>query len=607
MKEKKKQKIGLGKYLKNHKFGISVYVFIYLIASACSVASTLVFAEGIVYIAEDVKNYQTALILFAVALGIYILRRACYYFSTLLYLKISTKIMIELNYDISSQAFKLNSRTYTDNNTGTFVQRMVQEPKNIVRNLADLVEIITEIITSLFVVIYIATLNIYVGIIIAAVVVIASIVEKCRMTSYRRNQEIVNRKNDKVNSITTEIVRSEKDIKSLGLEDKLSEVAKEHYVNYQKADLKKGKVNVNFYSLRNLLLEVVEAGILVLGVFLLDKSLITLATFMLLYSNGGDLRMLVWNIGNILDYVTSIKISSKRMFELFDEKEFQAEKFGTVALDKVVGSIEFRRVDFTFVDYEEKPDVSKMSKKERKEYRKNPPARKIKGTRKIFDNLSFKIKPNTTVAFVGKSGSGKSTILNLMSKMYVVDDGEVLIDGVNINDLDKNTLRSNISLVNQFPYIFDMSIKDNLLLAKKDATEEEIMQALKKSSLTEFVSSLPEGINTKVGESGIKLSGGQKQRLAIARALLRNSPIIIFDESTSSLDNFAQEDIKQSIEGLKGHGTIVIVAHRLSTIRNADQIFFLDDGKIIDIGTFDELFENNVKFKNMFFAENLEQ
>ena len=193
-----------------------------------------------------------------------------------------------------------------------------------------------------------------------------------------------------------------------------------------------------------------------------------------------------------------------------------------------------------------------------------------------------------------------------MSKMYEVDGGEVLIDGININDLDKQSLRNTISLVNQFPYIFDMTIRENLLLAKKDATEEDLESAIKRASLSEFVGTLKKGLDTKVGESGIKLSGGQKQRLAIARALLRNSPIIIFDESTSSLDNFAQEDIKHSIDNMKGQSTIVIVAHRLSTIRNVDKIFFLDEGKIEDIGTFDELFENNVKFKNMFYAENLE-
>ena len=123
--------------------------------------------------------------------------------------------------------------------------------------------------------------------------------------------------------------------------------------------------------------------------------------------------------------------------------------------------------------------------------------------------------------------------------------------------------------------------------------------------MTEFVNSLAKGVDTKVGESGIKLSGGQKQRLAIARAMLRKSPILIFDESTSSLDNFAQEEVKKSIDGLKGQSTIVIVAHRLSTIKNVDKIFFLDNGQIIDSGTFDELFERNEKFQNMFLAENI--
>ena len=150
-----------------------------------------------------------------------------------------------------------------------------------------------------------------------------------------------------------------------------------------------------------------------------------------------------------------------------------------------------------------------------------------------------------------------------------------------------------------------MTIKENLLLAKGDATDKEINDAIKKASLNEFVDTLPLGIDTKVGESGIKLSGGQKQRLAIARALLRKSSIIIFDESTSPLDNFAQEEVKKSIDNLKGKSTIVIVAHRLSTIKNVDTIFFLDNGEIVDSGTFDELFERNEKFKAMFLAENI--
>ena len=289
------------------------------------------------------------------------------------------------------------------------------------------------------------------------------------------------------------------------------------------------------------------------------------------------------------------------MFSLFDEDEFKTEKFGNIFLEKVKGYIEFNNVSYSFKEYEyinERTNKNKRNKEKKRE-------KKLISENIVLQNMSFKIQPNTTVAFVGKSGSGKSTILNLISKMLVADSGKVLIDDININDLDKKTLRNAISLVNQFPYIFDMTIKENLLLAKEDATDSQIREALTQSSLIEFVDSLPKGIDTKVGESGIKLSGGQKQRLAIARALLRNSSIIIFDESTSSLDNFAQEDVKKSIDAIKGKSTIIIVAHRLSTIKNVDKIFFLNQGEIVDSGTFDELFKKNENFKAMFLVENI--
>ena len=179
-----------------------------------------------------------------------------------------------------------------------------------------------------------------------------------------------------------------------------------------------------------------------------------------------------------------------------------------------------------------------------------------------------------------------------------------MIDGINVKKLSKETLRGSISLVNQFPYIFNKSIRENLKLANNDATDKMLNKALKDASLYDFVKNLKNGLDTIVGENGVKLSGGQKQRLAIARALLKESKIILFDESTSSLDNFAQEDVRKSIEKLKNK-TVVIVAHRLSTIKNADIIFFLEKGKIIAKGTFEKLFEKNKKFREMFVAENL--
>ena len=340
-----------------------------------------------------------------------------------------------------------------------------------------------------------------------------------------------------------------------------------------------------------------------MGITFIEKGLIGLATYMIVFSNRNSIFDVVWGFGRIGNMLADIKISNQRMSALFDEKEFVTEKFGNKPLLNVSGggSVVFKDVSYTYYEYDYESEEQEQTPKKKK----TKAERKLVSTNHLFEKLSFEIKPNTTVAFVGKSGSGKSTILNLMSKMYDADSGEILINGENIQDISKDSLRKTISLVNQFPYIFDMTIKENLLLAKRDATDEEIYEALKSANLDEFVATLPLGINTKVGESGIKLSGGQKQRLAIARALLRNSNIIIFDESTSSLDNFAQEEVKKSIDSLKGKSTIVIVAHRLSTIKNVDHIFFLDNGTIVDEGTFDELFERNITFKTMFMAENI--
>ncbi len=598
---KKSKKISLSMYLARYKFGISMYILVYLIAGASIVLQTILFAKAIEQI--TLSLFREAMITLGIIAGIVIVKRLCWYLSGLIYQKYANKIMADLNLDLAKQAFKLNSKTYADHETGKFVQRIVTDPESVVRNLADLVDLVTDCVTSLVMIIYIATLNIYVALAIVAIVLFCMIIERIRRKRNRKNRFEMRRKNDKIYSLTTEIVRSEKDIKSLGLEDKLSEISKEYYDEYKKASYNFEVKDMNLWSLRNVIIEIFGVLLLILGVYMIDISILTLASFMIIYSNNGSLSSFVWCIGRIMDIFLEVKVCSDRMFSLFDNKEYVCEKFGTTHLENVKGKIEFKNVAYSFVEYEQFDDDKFLSKKELKE--RKGKKRKVESVNQIFDKLSFKIEPNTTVAFVGKSGSGKSTILNLMSKMYEVDGGEVLIDGVNINDLDKDTLRNSISLVNQFPYIFDMTIKDNLLLAKKDATDEEIESAIERASLKEFISTLKKGVDTKVGESGIKLSGGQKQRLAIARALLRNSPIIIFDESTSSLDNFAQEDIKRSIDNLKGKSTIVIVAHRLSTIRNVDKIFFLDNGKIEDIGTFDELFENNVKFKNMFYAENL--
>ena len=615
-KNPKVKKPSIAIYLKRYRWQIFLYILISLIATAFEVFMSILLANAIEQI--TLSEYNKAITTFLIVIALELASLICYYLINFIYYKYSNKIMSELNLDLAKQAFKLNSKTFNDHDTGTFVQRIVEDPARIVDNLASVVDQIMTLISSLVILIYITTLNLYVSICLLGLLIVGMVIEYFRIKTRRKNRVVVRKENDKINSLTTEIVRSEKDIKSLGLEDKLSDVSKENYNIYRKARYKFDFTDLNFWVSRAIWIEIGTLATLVLGIVLMQKWMLTIATFMIIYSNRRDLTNTVFGFARMANSFIDIKVSHNRMFSLFDEYEFVTEKFhnrmfslfdeyefvtekfGNKHLSDVSGDIEFQDVSFTFREYEFRYETVREGRKKRSKTVKVETSKN-----KIFDKLSFKIPANSTVAFVGKSGSGKSTILNLISKMYEADEGKVLIGGEDIKDFDKESLRQTISLVNQFPYIFDMTIKENLILAKANASDDEIADALKKSSLDEFVYSLPKGIETKVGESGIKLSGGQKQRLAIARAMLRKTKITIFDESTSSLDNIAQEHVKRSIDLMKGQSTIIIVAHRLSTIKNVDHIFFLDEGKIIDEGTFDELFTANEKFRTMFLAENI--
>ena len=332
-----------------------------------------------------------------------------------------------------------------------------------------------------------------------------------------------------------------------------------------------------------------------LSIALLKGAYIGISAFLFVILNKDKIQEVIWALGQITENLNTCKIASKRIGDLMDENKFETEKFGTKTLENCKGEITFKDVSFSYLELDQEDNYDDDKKKtETKEPNK----------KEVFKNFNMTIPANKTVALVGRSGCGKSTILNLIPKLYTADSGEVLIDGINVNDLTRDSIRSNISLVSQFPYIFDTTIKKNLLLAKPDATDEEINDVVKKSNM-DFLTDMPKGLDTNVGEGGVKLSGGQKQRLAIARALLRNTKIILFDESTSSLDNFSQNEIKKSIDALSHNSTVVIVAHRLSTIKNADIIYFIDNGQIEACGTFDELFESNEKFQKLFVAENI--
>lgn len=303
-----------------------------------------------------------------------------------------------------------------------------------------------------------------------------------------------------------------------------------------------------------------------------------------LWFGGKDVINGVWTLGDFTAFILAVQqmyqpiknfaqlnstiqasvSASERVFEILDEEVKILDLPDAKTLDTFSKDIVYKNVSF--------------------EYESNKP---------ILKNINIDIKKGQTVAFVGSSGSGKSTIANLILRFYDVNSGEILVDGTNIKNLTLESLRDKIGVVSQDVFLFNDSIRYNIAYGKLDATDEEIELAAKAANAHKFISAMPEGYNTLIGERGMKLSGGEKQRIAIARAMLKNPPILVLDEATSALDSESEKLVQEAIETLMKNRTVILIAHRLSTVINADQIVVIDKGTVAEVGKHQELLDRN--------------
>ena len=278
------------------------------------------------------------------------------------------------------------------------------------------------------------------------------------------------------------------------------------------------------------------------------------------------------NLGNNFNAVQFSFMAIERVFEMLNRKPAIIDKENAKNITELKNSIEFKDVYF--------------------EYVKNKP---------ILKNINLKINKGETIAIVGNSGGGKSTIVNLIPRFYDVTSGTICIDNTNIKDFSLESLREIIAVVFQDNFLFSGTIKENILLGKQNATDKEIQEAIKMAYLDEFILSLKDGQDTQIGERGVLLSGGQKQRVAIARAFLKNAPILILDEATSALDNKAEAVVQKAIDNLMQDKTVFVIAHRLSTVRNADKIAVINEGQLVELGTHEELMNiENGQYKALY-------
>ena len=545
------------KYIKEAKLNLIGYGIVSIIEAIISAIIPLLAAKVILNITNGIINQLilSAIVVFIIELILYVM----IYFKGFFYQKIYQKTLIAIQKSLTKEILNLEVQEIDKNSSGLFINRLNKDTQDIAGLFMEYAYWLSYIITNVGVLVTIFILNKYLFIYAVITSLIVYFINRKSLAKQYEVQRKLKTIEENKTGLTSELVRGIRDIKILNAS---RSILKQAYNKIEDATNEQVHI-MNIRRLYNYIESNIRAltdlGLILVGCLLYNKSLLSIPNFVIIYNYQAKVKNLLVGIVKIAEYNKKFSIAANRVYEVIENDKFAKEQFGNIKKDKLEGSIKFVDVSFSY------------------------------DTEEILKKMNFTIKPNEKIAFVGKSGAGKSTIFNLITHLYQVSSGKILLDDININDLDCNTIRNNMSIITQNPYIFNFSIKDNLLLAKENATEKEIREACRLACIDDYIMSLPDKYDTPLGENGIILSGGQKQRIAIARALLMQTEIILFDEATSALDNETQEQIQKAIDNLKGEYTILIIAHRLSTVIDADKIFVIDDGKIIDSGTHQEL------------------
>lgn len=556
------------KYIKSAKMNLVGYGAVSILEAIISAILPLLSAKVILNITNEVINQLviSALVVFFIEIILYVM----YYFKSFFYRRIYQKTLINIQKSLAKEILNLEIAEIDKNSSGLFIDRLNKDTQDIAGLFMEYTYWISYIITNVGVLFTVFVLNKYLFVYALISSIVVFIINRKRITKQYEVQKELKVLQESKTGLTSELVRGIRDIKVLNANNTILKQINEKIEETTKKEVK--IINIrNFYNyIENNTRAISDLGFIIIGCFLYNKTLLTIPTFVIIYNYQSKIKNLLTGIVQLSEYNKKFSVSANRVFEVIDNVKFKKEKFGNVEIKKLDGNIIFENVSFGY------------------------------DKTKIINDMSFEIKPNERVAFVGKSGAGKTTIFSLITRLYKSNKGKILLDGNNINDLTCSTIRDNMSIITQNPYIFNFSIKENLLMAKENATMKEIREACKMACIDDYIMSLPDKYNTMVGENGVILSGGQKQRIAIARALLMKTEIILFDEATSALDNETQSKIQEAINNLKGEYTILIVAHRLSTIIDSDRIFVVEDGKIVDSGSHRELLKKSEIYKNLY-------
>lgn len=491
--------------------------------------------------------------------------------ASVMFQKIENVIIRKLSFFTYKKSLDLPAYAYEKTSSGEIINRITNDTDVISSSFEQLVYIFSSLVGSIIILIYIFFNSWIIGVeIIIFIIILFFIIRKYNPLLKNYHKEI-REENDKFTSMVTESIRGVREIKTLGIKNNVIKDVKEIIKSIYNKEIDETNIWEKFTMLTRILKTSLEVLVFSSCVILVYYKQVSLTFFVAMTYYIYRYMYLIENINGLTQTYQKVIVSLSRVNDILGNRLYEDEKFGNKILKKVKGVIEFKNVSFSYPN----EDI-------------------------ILNNFNLKLEPNKKIAIVGKSGQGKTTLFNLLTRVFDANSGEILIDGINIKDLTEESLRKNISIIRQEPFIFNRSIKDNFKLINSKISLSKIKQYSKIAYLDDYIESLPNKYDTIMGEGGVNLSGGQKQRLSIARALAKESKIVLFDEATSALDNNSQEYIKKAIDNLIKDHTVVIIAHRLSTIIDSDIIYVVNDGKIVASGKHNELLLSNKIYRNLY-------
>ena len=548
------------KYYKPYKRMFFLDLFVAMLASMCDLVYPMATRRLVDNIIPN-REYKLFIMIAVGLIIVYIIKMGCNYFLQYWGHLVGVGMQADMRRDVYTHLQKLPVKYFDNNQTGNIMSRIVNDLQEV-SELAhhgpeDLFISGIMLIGSFSILVRVnLQLTLIIFVLLPFIVVFATIMRKRLNNSFLKTKE----KTGDINARLQNSISGIRVSKAFIMKEEEQERFEYDNQNYVKARGIAYRYMAQFGAGMTFLIDMLNYVVIIFGGIFLYQEKITVGELMayMLY-----VRTFLQPLNKLVSFVEQYQNGMsgfKRFMELMEENK-ETDKENAVDVGELQGAIEFRNVNFSYEDTD------------------------------ILKNLSFKIEKGKMLALVGPSGGGKTTICNLIPRFYNIDDGDILIDGTSVYDMTLDSLRKNIGIVQQDVFLFTGTVRDNIALGKNGATDEEIMAAARSANIHDLIMELPEGYETYIGERGVKLSGGQKQRVAIARIFLKNPSILILDEATSALDNITEKIIQDSLEELCKGRTTIVVAHRLTTIKNADEIIVITDDGIKERGNHEELLE----------------